>query len=127
MSSKYRDQAASTLNGNASNGADGGADADSPEVLARIGQQALSQWDEQAIPPPGWIVNAPSRIAAWQSYFAQSGEGTDLLVTSNGAARFALLALGLSPASLRLRTGAYGELIRQTDGSIKLQSWDQRP
>ena len=97
------------------------------EVLARIGESALTAWDEQAIPPRGWTVNAPTRIAAWQSYFAQGGEGTDLLVTSNGAARFALLALGLSPASLKLRTGAYGELIRQTDGSVKLQSWDQRP
>ena len=97
------------------------------EVLARIGQQALAQWDEQAIPPPGWIVNEPSRIAAWQSYFAQSGEGTDLLVTSNGAARFALLALGLSPASLKLRTGAYGELTVAPDGTVTLCDWDQRP
>lgn len=97
------------------------------EVLARIGGQALAQWDEQAIPPPGWIVNAPSRIAAWQSYFAKSGEGTDLLVTSNGAARFALLALGLSPASLKLRTGAYGELTVAPDGAVTLCNWDQRP
>ncbi len=97
------------------------------EVLARLGQQTLAQWDEQAIPPPGWIVNAPSRIAAWQSYFAQSGEGTDLLVTSNGAARFALLALSLSPASLKLRTGAYGELTVAPDGNVTLRNWDQRP
>ncbi len=97
------------------------------EVLARIGESALRQWDEQAIPPPGWVVNAPARIAAWQSYFAEGGEGTDLLVTSNGAARFALIALGLSPASLKLRTGAFGELARHADGSVKLQSWDQRP
>ncbi|MCK0530732.1 histidine phosphatase family protein [Sphingobium agri] len=97
------------------------------EVLARIGAQALGAWDEQALPPPGWIVNAPSRIAAWQSYFAQGGEGTDLLVTSNGAARFALIALGLSPASLKLRTGAFGELTIAADGKVMLRHWDQRP
>ena len=108
---------------------DHGPDEGLPEaqVLARIGQQALTQWDAQATPPPGWTVNAPSRIAAWQHYFAKSGEGTDLLVTSNGAARFALLALGLSSASLKLRTGAYGELTVALDGAVTLCNWDQRP
>ena len=108
---------------------DHGPDEGRPEaqVLARIGEPALAAWDEQAIAPPGWTVDAPARIAAWQSYFAEGGDGTDLLVTSNGAARFALIALGLSPASLKLRTGAFGELVRHADGSIILQSWDQSP
>ena len=97
------------------------------EVLARIGAQALADWDEKAIPPNGWIADADNRIAAWQRWFADGGEGVDLLVTSNGAARFALLALGLSPASLKLRTGAYGELTIAPDGTVTLRNWDQRP
>ena len=97
------------------------------EVIARIGEQALADWDERGIAPDGWTVNAESRIAAWKGWFARAGEGADLLVTSNGAARFALLALGMSPASLKLRTGAFGELRLAEDGTVTLQAWDQRP
>lgn len=97
------------------------------EVLARIGSQALIDWDERGVAPDGWTVNAESRIAAWKDWFAQAGEGADLLITSNGAARFALLALQLSPASLKLRTGAFGELAVAKDGTVSLVSWDQRP
>lgn len=89
------------------------------DVIARIGAEALAQWDTQALPPPGWDVDAPARIAAWQHFFA-TASGTVLLVTSNGAARFARIALGLPPA--RLRTGAYGEV---QDG--RLIAWDVRP
>lgn len=88
-------------------------------VRARIGTEALVRWEEAALPPPGWIVDAPARIAAWRGFFAEA-RGTILLVTSNGASRFALVALGLPPA--RLRTGAYGEII---DG--RLTAWDLRP
>ena len=97
------------------------------EVLARIGAQAIADWDEKAIPPNGWIADADNRIAAWKRCFADGGKGVDLLVTSNGAARFALRALGLSPASLKLRTGAYGELTVAPDGTVTLRNWDQRP
>ncbi|ANI78347.1 MULTISPECIES: histidine phosphatase family protein [Sphingobium] len=108
---------------------DHGPDEGRPEsdVIARIGEQALTDWDERGIAPDGWTVNAEARVAAWQDWFARGGEGADLLVTSNGAARFALLALGLSPASLKLRTGAFGELAIGEDGIVTLQAWDQRP
>jgi len=106
---------------------DHGPDEGRPEadVLARIGAQALADWEEQGIVPDGWIVDAQTRIAAWRAFFAQAGEGTDLLVTSNGAARFALLALGLPPR--RLRTGAFGELAIAPDGNVTLVRWDERP
>ncbi|AMK17132.1 MULTISPECIES: histidine phosphatase family protein [Sphingobium] len=97
------------------------------EVIARIGAQAIHDWDAHGIAPAGWTVDAESRIAAWKNWFARGGEGADLLVTSNGAARFALLALGLSPASLKLRTGAFGELAVEGNGAVSLRSWDQRP
>ncbi|MGC4252377.1 MAG: histidine phosphatase family protein [Sphingobium sp.] len=97
------------------------------EVLARIGAQAIEAWDEQAIAPPGWQVDAEERIAAWKTYFTDGEAGTDILVTSNGAARFALVALGLPLASLKLRTGALGELLIEADGHVELQCWDYRP
>ena len=100
---------------------DHGPDEGMPEaaVVSRIGTAVLTEWDCAAVPPPGWIVDAPARIAAWRRFFAEE-QGTILLVTSNGAARFALLALGLLPA--RLRTGAYGDIV---DGRVS--TWDRRP
>ncbi|NWK97074.1 histidine phosphatase family protein [Sphingobium lactosutens] len=95
------------------------------DVLARIGPAALALWEEQGVAPDGWIVDADMRLAAWRAFFAERGEGVDLLVTSNGAARFALLALGLPPR--KLRTGAFGELAVATDGSVSLVRWDARP
>ena len=52
-------------------------------------------------------------------------EGADLLVTSNGAARFALIALGLAPR--KLRTGAFGEFAVEETGRAELIRWDVRP
>ncbi|KAJ8136578.1 hypothetical protein OY671_010209, partial [Metschnikowia pulcherrima] len=40
------------------------------EVVARIGADASAQWNAAASPPPGWIVDAPGRIAAWRDFFA---------------------------------------------------------
>lgn len=108
---------------------DHGPDEGQPEaqVLTRLGPQALAAWDEQGIPPKDWKVDAEPRIAAWKQWFAQAGEGADLLVTSNGAARFALLALGLPLADLKLRTGAFGELTVGGGGEVDLIRWDVRP
>ena len=96
-------------------------------VLARIGVQALADWDERAVPPPGWHVDAAPRLAAWTAFLCQS-EGTVLLVTSNGAARFALLAAGLAEGpTLKLATGAYGVIGRNETGAFHLISWGLRP
>ncbi len=50
-----------------------------------------------------------------------------MLITSNGAARFALLALGLAHGQLKLRTGAFGELVVDALGQVRLMRWDERP
>lgn len=105
------------------------------EVLARIGSAALAAWDKRAVPPHGWSVDAAQRIAAWTMLLAAppSNDRPTLLVTSNGAARFALLADpalhaaydGL--ASLKLLTGSYGLIRRSAAGAFEVPVWGQRP
>ncbi|MDX3900000.1 MAG: histidine phosphatase family protein [Sphingobium sp.] len=112
---------------------DHGPDEGLPEqaVIDRVGAAAIAAWDSEAIPPPGWIVDADRRIAAWRDFFARAPQndtqGDTLLVTSNGAARFALLAAGIAMTGLKLRTGAYGELAIASDGAVRLTAWDVRP
>lgn len=89
------------------------------EMTTRVGADALAAWEREAVPPPGWIVDADERLAAWRRLFAEA-EGIVLLVTSNGAACFARMALGLPPA--KLRTGAYGEVLDH-----QVTAWDARP
>lgn len=113
---------------------DHGPDEDRTEdlVLARIGHAALAAWDERAVAPPGWIVDADSRRAGWNALFAAAPQGPTLLVTSNGAARFALSAERVAPpaaplASLKLPTGAYGVIERGPDGALTVPVWGRRP
>ncbi|HQS95124.1 MAG: histidine phosphatase family protein [Novosphingobium sp. 17-62-19] len=101
-----------------------------PEVVARIGQPALTAWDEHAIVPPGWTVDADRRIGAWQALLDALAldQSPILLVTSNGAARFALKALPtLPPVPLKLATGSYGVIRRNYDGTLAVPIWGQRP
>lgn len=91
------------------------------EVVARIGRAARDAWERDGTPPPGWRVDADARLAAWRRFLAEAS-GSTLLVTSNGSARFALLALGVAPA--KIRTGAYGVLEGEPWTSAV---WDVRP
>lgn len=114
---------------------DHGPDENMPEdaVVARIGAAALTDWDSAAISPAGWHVEADMRLAAWRSLFATPLFGTTLIVTSNGAARFALLAdealklasFGLS--GLKLPTGSYGVIRRAPNGRLEVPVWGRRP
>ncbi|CAN5410846.1 hypothetical protein BH10PSE15_BH10PSE15_16910 [soil metagenome] len=112
---------------------DHGPDEDQPEdaVLARIGADSLAAWDDDALAPESWIVDAPGRLLGWRDLWAH-GAGRVLIVTSNGAARFALRSdealrrqAGALP-SLKLRTGAYGVIVRDA-GGLRLLDWDRRP
>jgi len=103
-----------------------------PEVVARIGEAALAAWDARGVSPPDWKIDRPAREAAWRAFLASAPEGITLLVTSNGAARFGLLAdAGLARQaaalpSLKLATGAYGSIVLD-GGSPRLVAWNQRP
>lgn len=100
-------------------------------VIDRIGHAALAAWDAQAEAPDGWIVDAERRLTGWRNLWASDG-GHVLVVTSNGAARFALRsdaalhAQAAALSSLKLRTGAYGVIERRA-GALRLTTWDRRP
>ncbi len=108
---------------------DHGPDENQPEdaVVARIGREALENWERALVAPPGWDTGAEWRIAAWRE-LALAADGTILCVTSNGAARFALAALGLmgDDGAARLRTGSYG-VIEIHGSRARLAGWDVRP
>ena len=116
---------------------DYGPDENKPEseVIARIGEQALKDWDERAIPPPGWIVNPDEIIQNWQNFAAHALEEEQdvvMVVTSNGIARFAPHILGDDYAGfaaehkLKLSTGALG-LFEHKNGSWGCAAWNFRP
>jgi broad specificity phosphatase PhoE len=104
-------------------------------VVGRIGQAAIDLWDQAGIAPEEWVVDTDSRHRAWLDFFAQASAGphqTQFLVTSNGAARFALSALRsvgkeIVTPSMKLRTGAWGTFGIADNGEISLLSWDLRP
>ncbi|MFN3827012.1 MAG: histidine phosphatase family protein [Micavibrio sp.] len=105
------------------------------DVIARLGAQALKDWDEKAVVPRGWLVDPVAQIASWQELARQlesdhHGE-TILIVTSNGTARFAPYITGnydefCRNFPIKLATGSYG-LINNTDGHWQVESWNIKP
>jgi Fructose-2,6-bisphosphatase len=115
---------------------DHGPDEDQTEdaVMARIGAEAIAAWDARAEPPPGWQIDRVQRIAGWRALFvAPPAGGPTLLITSNGAARFALMAddalaaASANLSSLKLPTGGYGEIWRDGTGALSIGAWGLRP
>lgn len=105
------------------------------KVIARLGEQALADWDERAIMPPGWSPDTKTLIKNWAN-FAQhitttQADKTVMVITSNGIARFALTLPGnfeeaRKQCGLKLATGAFGVL--EHDGARwSVQSWNVRP
>ncbi|MDR6116744.1 MULTISPECIES: histidine phosphatase family protein [unclassified Sphingomonas] len=113
---------------------DHGPDENQPEevVIRRIGRAALAAWDSLGTAPPGWTSDSQARIVGWQTLFDHDTNDTTLLVTSNGAARFALLAdaqlreQATARPSLKLRTGAFGVIEADALGK-RLLCWNCLP
>ncbi len=104
------------------------------EVIDRIGKAAIDAWEQQAIVPPGWLINADEIISNWQS-FAQEitalwPNQTVLVVTSNGIARFAPYIADFAKFNanntIKLATGALGSLTN-IDGKWEVDFWNLRP
>ena len=110
---------------------DYGVDENKPEdeVVARLGQDAITLWDEKAIPPQGWDVEPEKLIESWKDFLSehQNHDGDILVITSNGIARFALDAVDeiVTDAPRKLRTAAYG-IIEIKNGHTKITAWDRR-
>ncbi|MEM8770338.1 MAG: histidine phosphatase family protein [Pseudomonadota bacterium] len=113
---------------------DYGPDENQPEekVIERIGAEALKRWDNDAIAPPGWAVDAANLQNAWRQFFNKASDyGADahiLCVTSNGVARFAL-DVGKTAAVFprKLRTGAFGRVRIESGDAPVIDCWDERP
>ena len=106
------------------------------DVVARIGQQALADWEEKSLVPDGWKAD-PARIAENWKVFAQNileeYAGDNILaVTSNGIARFAphitddydTFRVQHSP---KIATGALCIFECGEEGDWKLVSWNVKP
>ncbi|MFN3700183.1 MAG: histidine phosphatase family protein [Alphaproteobacteria bacterium] len=117
---------------------DYGPDENKPEseVIARVGAQAIQDWDERAIPPQGWHVDPQSIIQNWHDFAAQicahNDNETVLVVTSNGIARFAPYITGdyaafLKTHSPKLSTGALAILRHSPDSGWRTESWNVKP
>ncbi|MGH1455722.1 MAG: histidine phosphatase family protein [Alphaproteobacteria bacterium] len=114
------------------------------EVIARIGLQAISDWDKHAIVPSGWKINPDEVIENWKGFARQVSSTHDTMtnnvmdlsetifvVTSNGIARFAPHITDdfdsfSSQYDIKLATGALG--ILNFDGEKwSVKDWNIRP
>jgi len=73
---------------------DYGPDENLPEdaVIARVGEQALKDWDANAVVPPGWNFDSAQCIEDWKNFadhIVEDVQDCVMVVTSNGIARFA--------------------------------------
>ena len=116
---------------------DYGQDENKPEdeVRARVGEDAIKQWDEQAIAPEGWHVDVPGLKKAWQDFGArllrEFPNQTVMMVTHNGIARFAeaLTKDGQSAygdKGLKLSTGALGVFVHDGE-KWTCKDWNVKP
>lgn len=103
------------------------------KVIARIGAQAIKDWDEHAIVPQGWIASPEKIIENWTN-FAENIKNSGhivLVLTSNGTARFAPLLAGTMAEfkekyALKLSTGALG-ILRHNGSKWQIEGWNIRP
>lgn len=109
---------------------DYGVDENQPEtdVVARIGKQAITDWDSNATVPDGWHVDAEQIRADWGAFFLEMSKipGDVLVVTSNGIARFCLDVVddfAIAIPSIKLATAAFG-VIKCESGETKMTDWN---
>ena len=107
---------------------DYGPDENKPEtqVVARLGQKAILDWDEMSKVPNGWNVDPDMYIKAWSDFVTTLTLDNTLVVTSNGVARFVIDALDLQVNHRKLLTGSVAKLTR-TSGVWSVDYWGLRP
>ena len=96
---------------------DYGVDENRPEteVSARLGEDAIKAWDQNAVVPPGWNIDPAAIMHNWKNFAGQIASDhkgkTVLVVTSNGIARFSPCLTGnfkgfLATHKIKISTGA---------------------
>ncbi len=105
------------------------------EVIARLGAQALTDWDDSAIVPEGWQVDPQEIITNWQNFAdhirVHDDNETILVVTSNGIARFAPYITGdfegfTKNNNIKISTGALC-VLRYEAGRWAVKDWNVKP
>jgi len=105
------------------------------EVIARVGEQALKDWDEKAVVPPGWKAEPDEIIRNWKNFAEQARVHDDneviLVVTSNGIARFAPHLTGdfkgfINNHKIKISTGSLC-VLHYIDGRWVIKEWNLRP
>lgn len=110
---------------------DYGPDENQPEdaVIARIGRDAVKQWDEQGIVPDGWMADPAAIKQGWRDFAASIAAKpglTVMAVTSNGIARFApFITKNPHVNSFKVSTGSISLLIYNDEWNIDF--WNLRP
>lgn len=116
---------------------DYGPDENRPEkdVIARLGEDAITAWDEKAAIPEGWRANPDEIIENWQDFGASMANNfagkTVLAVTSNGIARFAPHVTGdfdsfAAGHKIKLSTGALAILQHNGEAWV-IKDWNIKP
>ncbi len=105
------------------------------EIIERIGERALQDWESKAVIPQGWVVNADQIVKSWSEFaaevLAKYPNDTVMVVTSNGIARFAtfltknFFSFGQTH-QIKLGTGAIGAL-KSRNGEWEIVYWNEQP
>jgi len=115
---------------------DYGPDENQPEdaVIARLGAQALQDWDKNGTVPPGWNFDPAECIENWQNFarhIVDDRQDCVMVVTSNGIARFAPHITGnfgdfSQKHDIKISTGAVC-VLDFTDGRWTVTDWNIKP
>jgi 2,3-bisphosphoglycerate-dependent phosphoglycerate mutase len=103
-------------------------------MIARIGEQALKDWEEKSIVPEGWNFNPEKTIKDWQdfaSHIVADNQDCIMVATSNGIARFAPYITGDYPGfiqehSPKISTGAICVFTHEK-GQWTIREWNLKP
>ena len=105
------------------------------DVIERIGEQAIKDWDAHAKVPDGWKVDPEVIKENWKKFAEQicafDDNETVLVVTSNGIARFAPYITDdfegfREKYNIKLSTGAFG-LLKHDGSGWHVESWNVKP
>ena len=96
------------------------------EVVERLGQQAILDWDTYSKVPDGWNVDPMHYIKAWGDFITKLESENTLIVTSHGVARFLLDCLDINVSQRKLPTGSVA-CLEKAGAQWTAHYWGLRP